>query len=550
MPKNYFKVLLLSTCTTSAFAQLPFFTVEYLDINNIKASACVHGDLWVNPVNFTPACEFPKSSGKSANFISALWMSGYDDNNNLYVAAQTFRQKGNDYWPGPLYGDTISYEKSHSWAKIWKVNKTEINTFRNSSPHTVSNTPESILTWPAKNNLYAKGNTGDTLNITTEMAPFIDVNQDGNYNPLEGDYPAIKGDQALWWVFNDNGPEHTNTDGIPLKIEVHAMAYAYTRNTLIDNVIYYEYTFHNKSGKNYKEFRAGIWNDGDLGNHLNDYAGFDSARRLAYIYNSAAIDGIVAVHPNHYDSMIPVTGITLIETPGDGNIDKEPAGSFIRYLNNGSVYGNPQTASEYNFYLRYQLRNGSQIKNDFKGPGIPSYGTGNGPVTKYMFTGNPADSNKWSECSCHNEPGDRKIVLTTNDYNFKAGEKTKITFALVIADPGTNHACGNFDIKDILIVADTSWNNYIASNIPAIPNERRLVLYPNPAGNQINLVLPGTNAATEFLKIYDMRGSFIQADVKINGARLEINTGSLPAGIYHLIYQDDDIQFSGRFLKQ
>ncbi|MBK7691106.1 MAG: hypothetical protein IPJ31_08310 [Bacteroidetes bacterium] len=58
------------------------------------------------------------------------------------------------------------------------------------------------------------------------MAPFVDVNNDNIYNALDGDYPDIEGEQALWWVFNDNGKTHNETNGLPLKIEVKALAYA------------------------------------------------------------------------------------------------------------------------------------------------------------------------------------------------------------------------------------------------------------------------------------------------------------------------------------
>ena len=46
---------------------------------------------------------------------------------------------------------------------------------------------------------------GHTINFDKDLAPFVDVDNDGNYNPLNGDYPKIKGNQSIWWVMNDNG---------------------------------------------------------------------------------------------------------------------------------------------------------------------------------------------------------------------------------------------------------------------------------------------------------------------------------------------------------
>ena len=260
-----------------ASAQAAFPTIDSVSINNISATVLVHGDMFWNPALEVAACEFPKGSGKSINFASALWMSGYDGGNNLHVAAQTYRQNGNDYWPGPLdSSDTLTYATSHDWAKIWKVNRTDIQYFQSLTTHTTTNTPANILTWPGKGNTHARGDGGDSLTVTTDMAPFLDLNSNGIYEPLLGEYPDVKGDQALWWVFSDNGPAHTETNGKPLGVEIHAMAFAYNRGTLIDNVVYFDYTVTNKSANNYSNFRLALFDDIDLGYYQDDFIGYDS----------------------------------------------------------------------------------------------------------------------------------------------------------------------------------------------------------------------------------------------------------------------------------
>ena len=110
----------------------------------------------------------------------------------------------------------------------------------------------------------------------------------------QGEYPAIKGDQALWWVFSDNGPTHTETNGKPLGVEVHVMAYAYKRGTLIDNVVYYDYIVINRSANAYSNFRIGLFDDMDLGYFDDDFIGFDSSRRLGITYNGTDCDGCSA----------------------------------------------------------------------------------------------------------------------------------------------------------------------------------------------------------------------------------------------------------------
>ena len=46
--------------------------------------------------------EVPKGSGKNSLFAGAIWIGGKDAAGNLKVAAQTYRQSGSDFWPGPV----------------------------------------------------------------------------------------------------------------------------------------------------------------------------------------------------------------------------------------------------------------------------------------------------------------------------------------------------------------------------------------------------------------------------------------------------------------
>ncbi len=99
-------------------AQAPFNTMDSVDINNIHAAILVHGDMWWDPVAQLALCRFPPNAPTHINFAGSVWMSGYDAGNNLHVAAQTYRQTGNDYWPGPIDPGTgsLTYATSQKWA--------------------------------------------------------------------------------------------------------------------------------------------------------------------------------------------------------------------------------------------------------------------------------------------------------------------------------------------------------------------------------------------------------------------------------------------------
>src|SRR5829696_4852877 len=74
--------------------------------NNVRTVILMNGDMWWDAMaSLGPQYEIPKGGGIHSLFSGALWMGGVDASNNLKVAAQTYRQDGSDFWPGPL--DTI-----------------------------------------------------------------------------------------------------------------------------------------------------------------------------------------------------------------------------------------------------------------------------------------------------------------------------------------------------------------------------------------------------------------------------------------------------------
>ncbi|WP_276134310.1 T9SS type A sorting domain-containing protein [Polluticoccus soli] len=500
-----------------ANAQTPFNTSRQIDVNNLNARVLVHGDMWWDPALADPGVEFPKGSGKHLAFGGALWMSGHDNAAQLYVSSQTLRT-GFDYWPGPLDANsTLSYTTSANWARIWKIDRAKIEDFLTTPSHSIPGTPVEILEWPAKNNPYAKGADGVPLTIPGDMAPFVDVDKNGSYDPLMGDYPDMKGDEMLWWVFSDNGPTHNNSGpaSLPLKVEVRACAYGYKRNTLMDNVIYYEYYVTNKSQTDYNDFRAGLWADLDLGYHLDDYIGFDSTRRLGYVYNAASTDGTGA--PGHYGDTIPMAGIVLVKSPNDKPGTLAPAGSFARHITLGST---------------------SPIGNDTFLRASPRYP---------WWSGDPSDKTAWSECSISNAPGDRKFVLSDSDYVFTKGSTAVYAFALVATPPVINNGCPTTTLTSIKEVADTALANFaFPVKVTEVVTQTNSLLYPNPATNTL-FIDAAINA--EHLMVYDATGRKHQVTVKTGGKQTQIDVAHLPPGLYNIVYQDKHVLHLDKFIK-
>ena len=89
-----------------AAACTPSTSQTDLDVNNVRATMLGGGDMWwdLNEAQY----EIPKGGFKNSLFAGALWIGGVDDGGQLKAAAQTYRQGGDDFWPGLLDITTAS----------------------------------------------------------------------------------------------------------------------------------------------------------------------------------------------------------------------------------------------------------------------------------------------------------------------------------------------------------------------------------------------------------------------------------------------------------
>jgi hypothetical protein len=75
-------------------------------------------------------------------------------------------------------------------------------------------------------------------------------------------------------------------------------------------------------------------------------------------------------------------------------------------------------------------------------------------------------------------------------------------------------------------------------------------LYPNPAKEAINMVVPGGNAIYD-IQVLDMQGRIVYAGSARNyNGILSIDISRYSDGLYHVNLLNDDHRFYGRFIKQ
>lgn len=375
-----------------------------LDINNINARVFSDGSLFNNSllgrnIEHSAGASFFVPDGntsKSTIYKGNIWIGAKDVADNLFVSAETFYDNIFSY--GPITNNYLDENYINRYNRVWEVSKSEIAYHINNYYNSGYIIPENITSWPGN----GEGNESDII------APYCDVNMNGVYDPENGDYPAIRGDKALFFVFNDISDRNTVDFGDGLGLEIKAMAFAYsdTMDEDLRNTIFISYEISNLSPNNYSNTYFGVFNDMDLGYGADDYMGFDSVFSMMYAYNGKAIDG-----PNAeaFNGIPPVQGSMLLN---------HTASKFISFeSSNSTIIGHPSTNENFYNYL---------LGNKFNGLPI-TYGENglndNNPIASYMFSGYPELNSGWSELDVGNIAGDRRGILSYGPFNLNSGNK-------------------------------------------------------------------------------------------------------------------------------
>jgi hypothetical protein len=548
-----------------------------LDISNVRARILNGGDMWWDLIG-SALYEVPKGSGKSAFYASGIWLGGQDGGGNLRVAAQTYRQSGNDFWPGPVdtTDGTISIAACSQYDRFWKVNKQEVLDFISG---TAGPTP-AMSSWP--------GNGNPALGQARFLAPFEDINGDGIYSPSAGDYPkfdgingvysckgSLHGDQSIWWVINDVGNFHTESNSLfSIGMEIQCQAFAFnTTMEDIANATFYEYKLINRSSLSLYNTYFGFWVDVDLGNYLDDYVGCDVSRGLAYAYNGDNNDeGTYG-----YGLNPPASGVDIFEGPfADNNdgIDNDRDGTvdelgeqitmsnFLYYDNNLSVYGNPTITQHFYDYMRGIWKNGVNVtygRNGYNTSGINcSFMYPDDSDSSHWGTGGIDPGFNWSEVNSlpgqSNGKGDRRYLMSAGKFTLMPGEVNYVSLAALWA---RDSAGGPFYSRTALQRADDlaqsladNCYDIIFVGIDEIEFEEVLV-YPNPAKNTVTIELPYTNGGEYTVSMYSIDGSLLSKKVKYTERVNHFDISDLSSGIYFInLTTEKGKSRSIKFLKQ
>lgn len=375
----------------------------------------------------TPGFEWPKGSGKFANFTAGLSI-GCHINGQL---AQVMASYSGEYTPGYTKFDAGSQTYVGYTDADFKLYSVKSGDNANTNPD------------------YA--NWGK---MVPYGAPYVDINENGQYDPAI-DIPGQKdAGQTLFLAMTDAFVEQRNAGegfggGVTsplLYADLRMTAWAYNSPGLED-LQFVKWTVMNNGGSDWENTYISVVVDPDLGDAGDDYIGCDTNLNLGYVYNGNPNDGTGA--GNTYGAAPPSYGMDYFSSPIiRATNDTLGLTSFVFFTNNGS--SPPPCESDPNGEPlgAYNMMTG--VKKD-ETPFIDI--TTNTP-TKFVYPGDPESQSGWTEFAgavqnCNgaltgptvtpNPPGDRRFIFNSgsDQFTMSPGDTQELVLAKFITRGGS-----------------------------------------------------------------------------------------------------------------
>lgn len=495
-----------------------------LETNAIRTQINNRSSLFGNSNSNSGNFEFPKDSNSFGIYSAALILvAGSPQFNGLRRINNFIPFNGNNL--GPAGGGPYHLRSIH------KLSRQEIQNHRANYQNPAYTMPYSIAFWPA--------NADSSMGQPLDLAPFFDANNNGCYDPGNGDYPIIKGDEAIYWIIH--------FDVRDAVVEYHYMLYA-SSSISVPEVNYCQFLdvrIVNRGNNDLTNVKAGFQLDCDLGAPFDDYAGSDSSNQISYFYNGDNFDESFSGNSG-FGSNSPALGVKFLSDSMIGSINYYPAGSFN---------GTPGIISGLNNYLMAQWLDGSPIT--YGGNGFDQNTTT--IPTKFMFTGDPLAGTGWIEGTASSggnptSPGDRRVLSIIEPFNLFAGASKTISFAIGYGRKSSviQHEENIGEMINVLNTAKAYWDTISSPQISYSQNfncqlitqieeqeveeSSQLKIYPNPTKGELNI---RSKARLQWMQLYSSTGRLV-TDRRINQSELQIDLNGLDKGVYFIRLQSED----------
>jgi len=463
-------------------------------------------------------------SGTGTIYNASPWLSTKDAGNQLsgnYQTYHTFSDFSDKFAFGPK-SDSYDQEYVDRYMQVWALSAQEIAEHIANFDQGGYEMPSAIETWP--------GNGRVEHGEQSHLAPFIDVDENGWYQPHLGDYPLIKGEQCVYYLLCDSHGQYFAQQ--PSGTEIEVMLYSFdAENSDLSHTIFVNYTIRNATDMDFAELKFGMWTDGDIGTAADDFAGSSPEDDLYFFFNGNPNDLPSSTSSGYGDSI-----------PAQGTLFLSHAMSSFMIYNEGGGGGNgePGLPLEFDNMLNAKWSDGQP--QYFGGDGYNS-GTIPGQAASFIFPTDPniiSGDEVWNEISVGNSPGDRRGIGSAETTSLGIGESICFDLAFVTAFPdqaGLNPALSVTKLKERSAAIKEFYQTLeyvcVAQTFPLDVEEEELKnfikLYPNPANSQIRV--EGFGQQIQRIDFYDMSGRLVMTKNNVAESQ-SISIENLDAGIY------------------
>lgn len=428
--------------------------------------------------------------------------------------------------------------------------------------------PFGIREWPAHGDV--------SLGQAANLANFFDQNSNGIYEPEQGDYPSIYGDQCLLNIYHQHPNMLQNAS-----IETHQYYFTFDcdQEEAIENTVFMR-THNFARTETLVEAYVGSYADFDVGGAPDDYSGSNVELGMIYGYNGDLVDE-AANGATGFADTIPAVGLLTLrgaKLDPDGNDNAFDVG--LNESINGMGFADGIADNEFytqeSAYL-YGLLGGAQNTlissyNTLKGlnpDGSPKQINGVTIRHDYFGTSDPLfysshgvdHGNNYSESGGFNPPGDRRMIEGSGPMSLTPVDTLVLIEAFVVGVDTVNLSPANsvarlFEhgqtLRDFYIQNNSACGNnfdpYVTDQQLSTVEEKleQIVLYPNPASMSFKLKgIAGSGA----VQIIDLNGRIVLAENDLIDGQ-EISIEGLDTAVYLVSVEDENGKHVIRLVKR
>lgn len=423
-----------------------------------------------------------------------------------------------------------------------------------------------IREWPAHGDI-SKGQA-------PKIAPFVDVNLNGIYEPMSGDYPFIYGDDCFFSISH----YHDGTTSKPVEFQSFVYTQHCDTSSVYDDVLFRKLRIISR-GMSLDTLYFGLYQDGDVGGAIDDYVGTNVDLGMTYSYNGNIYDNDFQGNIGFYDTLaaqgfMVLKGFKQVndgeDNPfgilsnqsvngfgfGDGIIDNEYKGLYASncFLNVAPVgTENPNSLAEWKNLYNGLYRFGDTMYYGQFGTIVPD---SNSIPTRYVFPNeedtyhfgtNGVDPGfPWSEFNQDGngstyQPGDRRIFGSFGNGTLAQNDTVELDYAFLVTRDNTVSTSILSPVEKLFEKGKKIRNAFLGNLGPCgtdfngVPpslsltkttKEEHFVIYPNPTNNSIYIL----TQSDKTISIFNTEGKLLKY-VKIYKTGEEIDLSDLESGV-------------------